>query len=167
MPLACRSSTAARIAAGTSMRSVASPFGVPSGSALENGVANAAAPPSWRQISRKSTAPRDAASARRSHAASTSHAAARSAPPPRQAATSGSRTSSPVRLRLEKKTACRFSSVKPGAPSPSVPASRCSAMIAASRVRGRLTFSSPITRGKPVSRTSAFGSQNESLELNV
>ena len=32
---------------------------------------------------------------------------------------------------------------------------------------GRLTVSAPSTRGKPVSRCCAFGSQNESLELNV
>ena len=63
----------------------------------------------------------------------------------------GRARSSPVRLRLPKKTRCRLASVKPGAPRPSVPASRCSAWSAASRVRGRKTCSAPITRGKPVS----------------
>ena len=48
-----------------------------------------------------------------------------------------------------------------------MPASRCSAISAAIRVRGRLTVSAPITRGKPSSRCFAFGSQNESFALNT
>ncbi len=96
-----------------------------------------------------------------SHAASTVHASARSARPLAwQAETVESRASSALRLRLPNITAWSVGSVKPGGPRPSVPASRCSASVIASRVRSsRCVPSPPMMRGKPSSRKRALGSQ--------
>ena len=50
--------------------------------------------------------------------------------------------------------------VKPAGPSPSVPASRCSAWVSPSRVRSsRWVPSAPMMRGKPGRRKRALGSQ--------
>ena len=114
------------------------PRGVSTGSAGSNGdrPRDAGAAAGATTISRHSTSPREPTSARMSHAASTAQACARSG---RRAPCSRARprraASSADRLRLALKTAFIVSIVKPGRPSPSVPASRCSACTSPSRVR--------------------------------
>ena len=140
------------------------------GSAGSNGTSHGAPAASTRvQVSRHRTAPLESVFPRPSQAASASHASARSAPPrARQAATTVSRASSPDRFRFAANTPCIVLIVKPRLPSPSVPARRCSAWMSPSRPRSsRGVPSGPMIRGKPFKRTSAFGTQYESLEFST
>ena len=105
--------------AGTSTRSGASPFGVPSGSALENGVANAAPAaepaPDLAEEHRAAGCRVGAQVPRGEHVA-------RGLPGPHRRRgrrrRAGRAAAPPVRLRLEKNTRCSVPSVKPGRAEP-------------------------------------------------
>ena len=162
MPLARRSSTAPRSASVTFGSEPSRSRGVLTGSAGSNGTVHGMPAAARRDhVSRHSTAPREPMSARPSQAASTAHACSRSgAALAVQPCTTASLASSAERLRLALKTAFIVSIVKPAGPSPSVPASRCSACTSPSRVRSsRAVPSGPMMRGKPERRKRALGSQ--------